>query len=77
MYLDKSIGTTKEAVKVLKKRRYSLPEEEAEIVRLALRITLTSIQELEGTPHQTPYDKWLKARAEDLLKKLETYQWRV
>ena len=57
----------------MRKRRYSLPEQEAEIARLALRITLSSLQEIEGTP----YDIWLKAGAEDLLKKLENYQWQT
>ena len=61
----------------LRRRRYSLPEQEAEIARLALRITLSSLQEIEGTPHSTPYDMWLKAGAEDLLKKLENYQWQT
>lgn len=61
----------------MKKRRYSLPEEDAELVRLALRITLGNLQETEETPHETPYDKWLKARAENLLTKLDNYQWKV
>ena len=77
MYLDKTIAPRKEAKKRLSKRRYALPEQEAEIARLALRITLSNLQEIENTPHSTPYDIWLKARAEDLLKKLENYQWEV
>lgn len=61
----------------MRRRRYSLPEQEAEIARLALRITLSSLQEIEDTPHSTPYGTWLKAGAEDLLKKLENYQWQT
>ena len=76
MYLDKTI-LPREEVKKLGKRRYSLPEQEAEIAKLALRITLSSLQEIEDTPHSTPYDKWLKAGAENLLKKLDSYQWQT
>jgi hypothetical protein len=63
----------KEAIR-LRKRRYALPANEAEIVRLALRITLDGLEE---TKNDSAYMKWVHARAEELLNKLQNYQWEV
>lgn len=58
----------------MRKRRYALPANEAEIVRLALRITIDGLEE---TKNDSAYMKWVHARAEELLNKLQNYQWEV
>lgn len=63
----------KEAIR-LRKRRYALPANEAEIVRLALRLTLDGLEEIKDNSANI---KWVQARAEELLNKLQNYQWEV
>ena len=61
------------------KRRYSLPEGDAEIVRLALRFLIHDLQEGEETlGHTTEWDVYwqhTRVKAQALLKKLDTYKW--
>lgn len=71
--LTNQYSAPKEAIR-LRKRRYALPANEAEIVRLALRITLDGLEE---TKNDSAYMKWVHARAEELLNKLQNYQWEV
>ena len=58
----------------MRKRRFSLTKEQAESVKLALRITLEQLKTIK-TPD--PYLAWHKAKMEELLSTLETYQWEV
>lgn len=58
----------------MRKRRYALPANEAEIVRLALRLTLDGLEEIKDNSANI---KWVQARAEELLNKLQNYQWEV
>lgn len=61
----------------MKSRRFSMRKDEAEIVKLALRITLQTYEQMELWQQKDPYYAWMRSRMEELLKKLEEYQWEV
>lgn len=61
----------------MKSRRFSMRKDEAEIVKLALRITLQTYEQMELWQRKDPYYTWMKSRIEELLKTLEEYQWEV
>lgn len=61
----------------MKSRRFSMRKDEAEIVKLALRITLQTYEQMELWQQKDPYYTWMKSRMEELLKTLEDYQWEV
>lgn len=58
----------------MRKRRFSLTKEQAESVKLALRITLDELEKIK-TPD--PYLSWQKSKMRELLTTLETYIWEV
>ncbi len=59
----------------MKKRRFSLTAEDAELAAFAIRYTLTG---LNATIEQfDPYASWRAASLETLLNKLSNYKWEV
>lgn len=58
-----------------KKRRFSITQEEAETIILALKlaISLANSEEIR----ESPYTAWRKAQFETLEEKLTKYKWEV